>query len=101
MITHDQANLAHLNTFAAASPESMRAFGELSRLAFSDGAIPARTKELIGIAVAISKQCTYCIDAHSKKARALGVTDKELAEVAMVAAAIGAGAAVTHATHAL
>ncbi len=101
MITYDKNNLEKLKTLATASPESMQAFNELSRLAFGDGAIPARTKELIGLGVAISKQCTYCIDLHSKKAQAMGVTDQEFAEVAMVAAAIGAGAAITHATHAL
>jgi AhpD family alkylhydroperoxidase len=101
MISFEAASLAHLKTFAAINPAAMQAFQELSRLAFADGAIPARTKELIAVAVAISKQCTYCIDIHAKKAKSLGVSEQEIADVAMVAAAIGAGAAMTHGTHAM
>jgi AhpD family alkylhydroperoxidase len=58
-------------------------------------------KELIAIAVALTTQCPYCIDIHSGNARKAGATDAEIAEAAMVAAALRAGAAVTHSTHAL
>jgi AhpD family alkylhydroperoxidase len=57
-------------------------------------------KERIAVAVALTTQCPYCIDIHSGNARKSGATDAELAEAAMVAAALRAGAAVTHATHA-
>jgi AhpD family alkylhydroperoxidase len=58
-------------------------------------------KELIAVAVAVTTQCPYCIDIHTSNARRAGATDAELAEAAIVAAALRAGGAITHATHAL
>ena len=67
----------------------------------ADGAIPAKYKELIAIAVAVTTQCPYCIDFHAASAKKLGVTDQEIAEAALVAAALRAGGSMTHATHAI
>lgn len=49
--------------------------------------------------MALTTQCPYCIEIHTKEARRAGATDAELAETAVVAAAMRAGAAITHATH--
>jgi AhpD family alkylhydroperoxidase len=57
---------------------------------------PVKSKELIAVAVALTTQCPYCIDVHSGNARKAGATG-----AAMVASSLRAGAAVTHATHAL
>ena len=51
--------------------------------------------------MALTTQCPYCIEIHTGNARKAGATDVELPEAAMVAASLRAGAAVTHATHAL
>jgi AhpD family alkylhydroperoxidase len=67
----------------------------------TEGAIPVKYEELIAVAVALTTQCPYCIEIHTGNARKAGATDAELTEAAMVAAALRAGAAVTHATHAL
>ena len=53
-------------------------------------------RELIALGVALTTQCTYCIDAHSNKAVAAGATRGELAEASWVAAAIRAGGAFAH-----
>jgi AhpD family alkylhydroperoxidase len=63
--------------------------------------LPVKYKELIAVAVALTTQCPYCIVIHSGNARRAGATEAELAEVAMVAAVLRAGASVTHPTHAL
>jgi AhpD family alkylhydroperoxidase len=65
------------------------------------GALPAKTKELIAIGVALTTQCPYCIEVHTKRAKAAGCSEAELAEAVLVAAALRAGAAVTHGTHCL
>jgi AhpD family alkylhydroperoxidase len=83
------------------APQVMKACCEFDKLAVADGAIPVKYKELIAVAVALTTQCPYCIEIHSSNARKAGVTDAEMVEAAMVAAALRAGAAVTHATHAL
>jgi AhpD family alkylhydroperoxidase len=83
------------------APEVMKAFWAFDKLAVADGAIPVKYKELIAVAVALTTQCPYCIEIHTDNARKAGATFVEVTEAAMVAAALRAGAAVTHATHAL
>ena len=83
------------------APELMKAFWAFDKAAVADGAIPVKYKELIAVAVALTTQCPYCIEIHNNNARHAGATDAELVEAAMVAAALRAGASVTHATHTL
>ncbi len=66
-----------------------------------DGHIPRQYRELIALAVGFTTQCPYCIEVHTKKAKMLGATREEIAEAALIAAALRAGAAVTHRTLAL
>ena len=98
---YDKNNLAKLKQMDALAPDVMKAFWAFDKAAVADGAIPAKYKELIAVAVACTTQCPYCIDIHTGNARKAGATDAELTEATMVAAALRAGAAVTHATHAL
>ncbi len=98
---YDPANLKKLPKFGELAPAAWEGFLAFDKAAMADGAIPAKTKELIAVAVALTTQCPYCIDIHTNRARAAGCTDHEIAETAMVAAALRAGGAVTHATHCL
>ena len=98
---YSKENLARLKTMNKLAPEVMKAFWVFDKISVADGAIPVKYKELIAVAVALTTQCPYCIDIHAANARKAGATDAELAEAAMVAASLRAGAAVTHATHAL
>ena len=77
-------------------PEAYRAFLEFDQKAFKDGAIPAKTKELIALGIAHITQCSWCIDAHTKKAAMAGSSDAEIAETTFVAMAMAAGAAWSH-----
>jgi AhpD family alkylhydroperoxidase len=99
MDMYNKDNLAQLKKIDGLAPDAMKAFWAFDRAALADGAVPAKYKELIAVAVALTTQCPYCIDIHSGNARKAGASDAELAETAMVAAALRAGAAVTHATH--
>ena len=98
---HQKENLARLKRMNELAPEVMKAFWVFDKAAVAEGAIPVKYKELIAVAVALTTQCPYCIDIHSANARRAGATDAEITEAAMVAAALRAGGAVTHATHAL
>lgn len=98
---YHKENLARLKTMNGLAPKVMEAFWEFDRLAVAEGAIPVKYKELIAVAVALTTQCPYCIEIHGSNARKAGATDAEMTEAGMVAAALRAGAAVTHATHAL
>jgi AhpD family alkylhydroperoxidase len=48
----------------------------------ADTALPNKTKELIGIAVAGATRCRYCALFHTEAARLYGATDEEIAEAA-------------------
>ena len=98
---YNQENLIKIKKLNELAPEVMKAFWAFDKAAVAPGAIPAKYKELIAVAVALTTQCPYCIEIHHGNARRAGATDAEIAEAAMVAAALRAGAAVTHATHAL
>ncbi|HTH47619.1 MAG TPA: carboxymuconolactone decarboxylase family protein [Candidatus Limnocylindria bacterium] len=98
---YSKENLTKLKQLNELAPEVMTAFWAFDRAAVAPGAIPVKYKELIAVAVALTTQCPYCIGIHTENARRAGATDTELGEAAMVAAALRAGAAVTHATHAL
>src|SRR4051812_40259205 len=98
---YNMQNLGKLKTMDGLAPEVMKAFWAFDKAALAEGAIPVKYKELIAVAVALTTQCPYCIEIHSNNARKAGANETEMAEAAMVAAALRAGAAVTHATHAL
>lgn len=68
---------------------------------FADGALPAKTKQLIAVAVAHSTQCPYCIRGHTSAALQQGATAEEIREAILVSAEIRAGGAVAHSALAL
>src|SRR5579864_2641430 len=97
---YDMKNLSKLKTIEAGAPDAIKAFWAFDKAAMAEGAIPVKHKELMALAVAFTTQCPYCIEIHAKKAREAGGSDQEIAEVVAVAAALRAGAAITHGTHA-
>ena len=94
-------NLKKLPKLKEGAPDATAAFWAYDKAAMADGAIPKKYKELMAIAVALTTQCPYCIEVHRDNAIKAGVTEQELAEAVHVAAALRAGAAVTHGTHLL
>jgi AhpD family alkylhydroperoxidase len=98
---YDAANLKKIKKYGELAPAAWEGFLAFDKAVMADGAIPARTKELIAVAVAITTQCSYCIDIHTKRAKAAGCTEAELAEAALVSAALRAGGSITHGTHSL
>ena len=63
---------------------------------FKDGALSAREKSLIALAVAHAVQCPYCIDAYSSDGLKQGATEEQMMEAVHVAAAIRGGATLVH-----
>ena len=98
---YDKKNLAQLKKMDSLAPAGMQAFWAFDKAAMADGAIPVKYKELIALAVAHTTQCPYCIDIHAGQARGAGASDAEITEAVVIAAALRAGAAITHGTHAL
>lgn len=98
---YDMAKVKKLKALGDLAPEAMAAYEAFDAAAMKDGALPAKTKELIALAVAFTTQCPYCIEIHARKARSHGCTDAEIAEAIFVSAALRAGGAMTHGAHAL
>ena len=85
----------------ALAPAAADAFTAFSAAVFAPGALDARTKQLIAVAVAHVTQCPWCIEGHVKAARRQGASDAELMEAIWVAAEMRAGAAYAHSIKAL
>ena len=80
----------------ALAPEMNAAFEAFSRQVFADGALPAKMKQIVAVAVAHVTQCPYCIRGHTKAALRAGATEAELMEAIWVAAEMRAGGAYAH-----
>ena len=83
------------------APDAQAAFDAFSKSVFADGALPAKTKQIIAVAVAHVTQCPYCIKGHTKAALRHGATAEELMEAIWVAAEMRAGGAYAHSALAL
>lgn len=85
----------------ALAPEIHVAWDAFSERVFADGALPAKTKQVIAVAVAHVTQCPYCIKGHTRAALRTGATRNEIMEAIWVAAEMRAGGAFAHSTVAL
>lgn len=95
----DMKDLSRLKKLDQNAPEAMKSFWAFDQAVFAEGALSVQQKQLIAVAVALTTQCPYCIALHTKAAKDAGAGEAQLTEAALVAAAIRAGGAVTHATH--
>lgn len=77
-------------------PKFMAAFNRFMQESSKEGAIDEKTKELIAIAVSVSKQCKWCIHLHVKKAMELGATKDEIMESSFVSTLMGGGPALMY-----
>ena len=99
---HDPADFKLLSELKKLAPKEFEGFVALdSIVGKDDGAIPRKYRELIALGVACTTQCPYCLDVHTRNAKRAGATREEVAEVVFLAAALRAGASVTHGTLAL
>src|SRR5215475_5788971 len=80
------------------APNQQAAFEAFSKAVFADGALPAKMKQVIAVAVAHVTQCPYCINGHTKAALRAGASREELMEAIWVAAEMRAGGAYAHST---
>lgn len=92
------------------NPEDLKKFGKIGDFqknladkffdyygeVFKEGALTAREKALIALAVAHTVQCPYCIDAYTTDTLEKGCTEEQLMEAVHVAAAIRGGASLVH-----
>jgi AhpD family alkylhydroperoxidase len=86
---YDKENLSKLKELA---PEQLQAFSEFNTAVMKEGALSKKEKEIIAVVIAHVTECPYCIDSHTRRAKAEGVFLEELVEADFVVA----GGVVTH-----
>ena len=93
---YDNEHLARFSDIGKNSPELAAKFFDWYNAVFADGALSAREKSIIALAVAHAVQCPYCIDAYSRGALEQGADLDQMTEAVHVAAAIRGGASLVH-----
>jgi AhpD family alkylhydroperoxidase len=79
----------------------MQGFGQLAKAAMAEGAISAKNKELIALAIGITQHCSGCVAFHVKALLKLGCTREELEEMLTICVYMGGGPALMYSAEAL
>jgi AhpD family alkylhydroperoxidase len=74
----------------------IKRFFNLDAAAYEDGALPAKTKELLGLCASTVLRCNDCITYHVLQCRQLGVTQAEFDETMNVALVVGGSITIPH-----
>ena len=93
---YQQQLIASIAQIGKSSPDTVRGYRELSDAGAKTGKFDAKTRELIALAVAVTRQCDGCITVHTDAAVKHGATREEIAEALGVAIAVNAGAALVY-----
>ena len=80
-----------MSWFNEKTPEVAKVFSELRSTVYKEGALDARTKELISIAASVLMRCERCTEIHAERARKHGATDEQMAEAVACAMFVAAG----------
>lgn len=92
---------ANLAPFRKTQAETMQGFGAMAKGAMADGAIDAKTKELIAMAIGVAARCDGCLGFHAKALVQLGASQRELEEMLGIAVYMGGGPSLMYAANAL
>jgi AhpD family alkylhydroperoxidase len=84
-----------------AAPETMQAFQGVMKAASKEGALSAKTKELMAVTISIAVKCEGCIVFHIQNAIKHGATREEIVETIGVAIEMGGGPATVYGGKAL
>lgn len=95
-----QARRAELNDKVMATDHlGIKRFWNLDTRCYEDGALPARTKELLGLVASMVLRCDDCIDYHVVKCIEAGFTDAELWDAMNVGLVVGGSIVIPHLRH--
>lgn len=76
--------------------KDMKGFLHLDYKTYQAGALPAKTKEMMGLVASLVLRCDECITYHLSRCRKEGVTSAELEEAMMVALTVGGSITIPH-----
>ncbi len=89
-------HLTEFGRITEGSPVLGQKFFDYYGAVFAEGALSAREKSLIALAVAHAVQCPYCIDAYTQDCLQKGADLEQMTEALHVAVAIRGGASLVH-----
>jgi alkylhydroperoxidase/carboxymuconolactone decarboxylase family protein len=89
-------DLARFTEMSKTNPRLFDLFMKWYSATMEDGALDARTKKLVALAVAYAIQEPYCIDSYSSACTDAGISPEEMSEAVSVAAAIRGGGVIAH-----
>jgi AhpD family alkylhydroperoxidase len=95
---YKQQIATHVGQMGKASPDLVRGYRMLSDAGQRTNRLDPKTRELIALAVAVTRQCDGCITVHTDAAIQHGATREEIVEALGVAIAVNAGAALVYST---
>lgn len=78
----------------------IKRFYNLDTQVYQDGALPAKTKEMLGLVASLVLRCDDCIDYHLIQCHAEGVTTAELEEIMSIGLIVGGSITIPHLRHA-
>lgn len=93
---YDPADLEKFETMGEEAPMLWEAFMAYYGGVMADGALTAREKALIALAIAHADKCPYCIDSYTQTCLSMGIDEEEMTEAVHVAAAMKAGITLVH-----
>lgn len=71
-------------------------FLSLDKQMYRDGALPAKTKELLGLVASLVLRCDDCVNYHLIKCHELGYDDKEIEEAMSIGLLVGGSIVIPH-----
>jgi len=74
----------------------IKRFFNVDASVYREGALPAKTKELLGLVASLALRCDDCVTYHLGRCRQEGVTDEELAEALAVGLVVGGSITIPH-----
>ena len=82
---------SQLRNLRGGAPEVMKAFSTIAQAALAPKVLDSKTKELIALSIAITRECDGCIAAHGRNLARLGATTEEVAEMIGVSITMNGG----------
>jgi len=90
---------ANVRQLKESVPDVMTSFNALGTAALAPGAIDAKTKELIALAIGVAARCDGCLGYHTQALARLGATREEVHEMLGVAVYMGGGPSLMYAAN--
>jgi len=79
----------------------IKRFYNLDSNTYQDGALPEKTKEMLGLVASMVLRCDDCIKYHLQKCHELGLKNEELFEIFSIATIVGGSIVIPHTRRAL